>query len=49
MPHKRRWIASVIAAAEALDAHLPWERGARREEWIARRNGARALPQALSA
>lgn len=49
MAQNRRWIQSMIATAETLDVRLPWARGARRAEWIARRNRGRCQPRALSA
>lgn len=37
MTKRQRWIKSTIAAAEACTTQMPWERGARRQEMIARR------------
>ena len=33
----KRWITKTISAAETCETKLPWERGARRQEMIARR------------
>jgi hypothetical protein len=49
MPHNRRWMQTIFATAEMLDTHLPWERGTRRAEWIARRNRMEASSDAMSA
>ena len=49
MPQTRRWMESAIATAAALDVRLPWERGARRAEWIARRDRSAEPRIALSA
>jgi len=39
MRTERRWIASVTREAARIEFDMPWTRGARRAEWIARRNG----------
>ncbi|SFD19196.1 hypothetical protein [Tropicimonas isoalkanivorans] len=49
MPHTRRWMQSVFATVEMLDTQLPWERGTRRAEWIARRTHMEASSDAMSA
>lgn len=40
---KKRWMKSVIEAADKKDFDLPWARGARRDRWKA---GARARAMA---
>lgn len=40
MTKNQRWVKSTIAAAEACNTKMPWERGARRQEMIARRMDA---------
>lgn len=37
MNKSQRWIKKTIAEAEACTTKLPWERGARRADFIARR------------
>lgn len=37
---KKRWMNAIIAEANKCDTKLPWERGARRQEFIARRKAA---------
>ena len=49
MQTKKRWLQSVIKASETVDTQMPWERGARREEFIARRTAKIDEPQRLSA
>lgn len=51
MTKKARWIKSVIVAANETTHAMPWERGARRAQMIARRRAqsTRALPYARSA
>ncbi len=34
---KQRWIKNTIEAAAKTDVKMPWERGARRLDFIARR------------
>lgn len=48
MTKTRRWMASVLMAAEETEIRMPWERGAPRELMIARRNQPEE-PEALSA
>lgn len=36
----RRWMKAVIAVAAKSEVQMPWERGARRAEMIARREAA---------
>lgn len=36
----RRWMKSLIATAAKAEVQMPWARGARREEMIARREAA---------
>jgi hypothetical protein len=38
MKTEKRWIKSMIAEAEATKTKMPWERGLRRDAFIARRN-----------
>ncbi len=40
----RRWMTSLLAEAEACRTRMPWERGLRRQAFIARR--ASLVPQA---
>lgn len=51
MTKKARWITSVIVAADQTTHAMPWERGARRAQMIARRRAllAPAQPYARSA
>lgn len=37
MTHKKRWIESTIQAAQTCTHPMPWQRGARRAQMIARR------------
>ena len=37
MKKQPRWIKSTIKAADECKVQMPWERGARRAEFIARR------------
>jgi hypothetical protein len=37
MKSNKRWINNTIAAAEACTTKMPWERGARRREFMERR------------
>ncbi len=37
MASTKRWIDKTIAAANKCETKMPWERGARRQEMIARR------------
>lgn len=39
---KTRWIKSMIKEAARTEAEMPWQRGARRTAYIARRGEARA-------
>lgn len=48
MNTKKRWITSVAREAAALEVKMPWERGARRAAFIARRT-ARVAPRAARA
>ena len=38
MRKQPRWINKTIEAANACTTQMPWERGARRTDFIARRN-----------
>ncbi len=44
MTKSQRWIKSTIAAAEACTTKMPWERGLRREAFIASRTATAAQP-----
>ncbi|MDV7142243.1 hypothetical protein R3X27_06075 [Tropicimonas sp. TH_r6] len=48
MKTEKRWLKSVLIAAEECDFQMPWERGARRDEMILRRE-QRDAPEALRA
>ncbi len=48
MQTEKRWLKSVLVAAEKCEFQMPWERGARREEMILRRE-RQEVPEALSA
>jgi hypothetical protein len=41
----RRWMASLLAEADACRTRMPWERGLRRQAFIARRAGLTPQPQ----
>jgi len=43
-----RWIKSAIAEAETVTAKMPWERGLRRQAFIASRRAVAALAEAPS-
>ena len=55
MQKNRRWMVAAIETASKSTVQMPWERGARREAMIARREAAAAsnaapkAPRALSA
>ncbi|MFN3144202.1 MAG: hypothetical protein ACE368_02580 [Paracoccaceae bacterium] len=38
MTTRRRWIDATIAEAARTEVKLPWQRGARRAAWIAKRD-----------
>jgi hypothetical protein len=40
MKTQKRWMASMISEAANTKTRMPWERGLRREAFIARRNEA---------
>jgi len=40
MKTQPRWIGKTIEAAEACNHKMPWERGTRRAEFIARRSNS---------
>jgi len=46
MTKHSRWIKSTIAEAEACTTKMPWERGLRREAFIASRRAVAALANA---
>ena len=48
MQKNRRWMVAAIETASKSTVQMPWERGARREAMIARREAAasNAAPQA---
>lgn len=39
MKTEKRWIKTMINEAAKVDTKMPWERGARRAAFIAKRNG----------
>lgn len=41
----RRWMASLLAEADACRTRMPWERGLRRQAFIARRASLMKQPQ----
>ena len=43
MQKKSRFIASIVKTSREVDAQMPWTRGARRAEMIARRKGLLAV------
>jgi hypothetical protein len=45
----RRWMASLLAEADACRTRMPWERGLRRQAFIARRAGQTAQPKVPAA
>lgn len=45
MTKKTRWIKSTIFEAENCTAKMPWERGLRREAFIASRRAVAALAE----
>ena len=49
MKPKARFTNSVIASAKACDVKMPWARGARRAEMIARRTAPSSSLQSRSA
>jgi len=38
MTIKKRWIEAVVDTAEKMDVQMPWARGERRQEMIAKRD-----------
>lgn len=48
MTKSQRWIKSTIQAAEACTTAMPWERGARRQAFIANRTATSAQKQTPS-
>ncbi|MEL6957799.1 MAG: hypothetical protein AAGL89_02465 [Pseudomonadota bacterium] len=45
MTQKTRWIASMNADADACTTKMPWERGLRRQAFIASRRAVAALAE----
>lgn len=43
-----RWIKSTISEAKTCTTKMPWERGLRREAFIASRGAAAAIPKVTS-
>ena len=43
MKLKKRWMDGLIAEAEANTARMPWDRGLRRQAFIASRRAVEAL------
>lgn len=48
MTAQKRWIKSTIAAADECTHAMPWQRGARRAEMIARRKAKEAAKPQLA-
>lgn len=46
MTKKNRWIQSTIAEADTCTVKMPWERGLRREAFIASRRAVASLANA---
>ncbi len=42
---QKRWMKSVLVEAETCKVRMPWERGLRREAFIARRKAALRRPE----
>jgi hypothetical protein len=42
MRKERRWMTSVIKEAAKIKLDMPWTRGARRADWITRRDAKSA-------
>lgn len=40
----RRWMQTALATAAKSEQRMPWERGARRAEMLARRDAAKPQP-----
>lgn len=50
MKTEKRWIKTLTAEAAACKTRMPWERGLRREAFIARRKaGAQPAPRRITA
>ena len=47
MTKNRRWVTSVTKEAAKIRLRMPWTRGQRREDWIAKRS-APGKPRAAS-
>jgi hypothetical protein len=47
MQTRPRWMTSLLTEAEACKTRMPWERGLRRQAFIARRT-ASALPRTVA-
>lgn len=46
MQTRPRWMTSLLTEAEACKTRMPWERGLRRQAFIARRAAAQPMPPA---
>lgn len=49
MKTERRWMKSLLVEAQTCKTKMPWERGLRREAFIARRNAVAPQPVKRSA
>jgi hypothetical protein len=49
MKTERRWMKSLLVEAQACKTKMPWERGLRREAFIARRTAVVTPPLKRSA
>ena len=45
MTIKKRWIEAIVQTAEKMDKDMPWTRGARRQDMIAKRKGQEPTKQ----
>lgn len=45
---KTRWMTAMIKEAEACTTQMPWARGARRKEMIARRAAVASAPRKVA-
>ncbi len=42
MKPQKRWMTAILETAKAENTQMPWQRGTRRAEMIARRTGEKA-------
>jgi len=47
--NKTRWMTNLMTEVEKCDTQMPWERGARRQAFIARRKAAEEAEQLQAA